>query len=229
MAGGNAEAFGIGCEWTASQRDRSLSVGPFRATTIKPARVAGKCIAYAAGTPLIASRRQVHYDRLSAANQMPSFSPHAHHAGGAPHHQERAAGGIPEYAVRNVKEIREKHTASFQRALGARVKIAMDTDAGTPNNLHGENLNELPLVVEAAMTPMQAIVASTRQGAKLLGLSDRVGVLEPSKLADLVVMDDNPLDDINLFKDPDRIVHVMKDGVIVRDSLPVVGSGAAEA
>ncbi len=139
------------------------------------------------------------------------------------------AGGIPDYAVRKAKEIREKHMASFQRALEAGVKIAMGTDAGTPYNIHGENLNELPLMVEAGMTPMQAIVASTRMGAELLDLADQVGTLEPGKLADMVVMDGNPLQDINLFKDPVHIVHVMKEGTVVRSSLPEVGGGGVTA
>ena len=131
------------------------------------------------------------------------------------------AAGIPDYAVRKAKLLRESHRASFKRALDAGVKIAMGTDAGTPFNIHGENLNELPLMVETGMTPMQAIVASTRMGADVLELADQVGTIEPGKLADIVVMDGNPLDDINLFQEPDRIVHVMKDGAVVRSSLEV--------
>jgi imidazolonepropionase-like amidohydrolase len=66
------------------------------------------------------------------------------------------------------------------------------------------------------MTPMQAIVASTRMGAELLQLADKVGTLEPGKLADLVVV---------LLPDTKRIVCVMKDGVAHRNELPA-GRGA---
>lgn len=137
------------------------------------------------------------------------------------------AGGIPDYAVRKAKLVRENHRASFKRALDAGVKIAMGTDAGTPYNIHGENLNELPLMVETGMTPMQAIVASTRMGAELLELADQVGTIEPGKLADIVVMDGNPLGDINLFQDPGRIVHVMKEGEVIRSNLGASRAGSA--
>lgn len=130
-------------------------------------------------------------------------------------------GGIPEYAVQKAKSVRDNHMASFGRALEAGVKIAMGTDAGTPYNVHGENLNELPLMVQGGMTPMQAIVASTRMGAELLDLDNQVGTLVPGKLADLIVMDGNPLEDINLFKDAEKIVHVMKEGQVVRSTLSV--------
>ncbi len=133
--------------------------------------------------------------------------------------QHGEAGGIPEYAVRKAKEVRDRHFANFRRAMEAGVKIAMGTDAGTPYNIHGENLNELPLMVQGGMTPMQAIVATTRMGAELLDMADRIGTLEAGKLADLVVVDGNPLVEIDLFKDPKRVVQVVKDGAVVRSSL----------
>jgi imidazolonepropionase-like amidohydrolase len=145
----------------------------------------------------------------------------------APHRivEHGEGGGIPAYAVRKARQVRENHRASFRRAVQAGVKIAMGTDAGTPYNVHGENLHELPLMVEAGMTPMQAIVASTRMGAELLQMADKVGTLEPGKLADLVVVDGDPSADIGLLPDTKRIVCVMKDGVAHRNELPA-GRGA---
>lgn len=131
-------------------------------------------------------------------------------------------GGIPEHAVRKAKIVQEHQMASFRLALDAGVKIAMGTDAGTPYNFHGGNLNELPLMVEGGMTPMQAIVATTRMGAELLDLSDELGTLKAGKLADLVVMDGNPLENVNLFKETKNVLHVMKDGVVVRSNLPAM-------
>lgn len=139
------------------------------------------------------------------------------------------AGGIPEYAVRKAKEVRDRHFASVRRALEAGVKIAMGTDAGTPFNFHGENLNELPLMVEAGMSPMRAIEASTRVGAELLELDDQVGTLAPGKLADVVIVDGDPIQDIDLFRDPQRVVCVIKDGEVIRTGLPLVPADQAGA
>jgi imidazolonepropionase-like amidohydrolase len=143
-------------------------------------------------------------------------------------HGER--GGIPEYAVRKAKLVSEEHAKSFARAVRAGVKIAMGTDAGTPYNVHGENLNELPLMVQAGMTPMQAIVASTKMGAELLQWGDKVGTLEAGKLADIVLVDGNPLDRIELLPDPAKIRLILKDGAVVRADarmVPVAGQGVA--
>lgn len=137
-------------------------------------------------------------------------------------------GGIPAYAVRKARQVREDHVKSFGRAVAAGVKIAMGTDAGTPYNVHGENLNELPLMVEAGMTPMQAIVASTHTGAQLLQMGDKVGTLEPGKLADIVIVDGNPAEEINLLKDASSVVLVIKDGAVFRGDLPARTAGASQ-
>lgn len=86
----------------------------------------------------------------------------------------------------------------------------MGTDSGvTP---HGRNLRELELMVEGGMTPMQAIQATTRSAAELMGLEAELGTLEPGKRADLVVVGGDPLDIATL---PDRIGAVYQDGVLV--------------
>ena len=121
-----------------------------------------------------------------------------------------AGAAIPEASVRKAHEVAEIHRASFANAVEAGVKVAMGTDSGvTP---HGNNLRELELMVEGGMTPMQAIVATTRTAAELMGLEDELGTLEPGKRADLVVVDGDPLEISGLR---DRIEAVYQDGTQV--------------
>ena len=125
---------------------------------------------------------------------------------------DAADGGasIPEASVAKARDVVETHRASFAKAVEAGVKVAMGTDSGvTP---HGNNLRELQLMVEGGMTPMQAIVATTRSAAELMGLEEELGTLEPGKRADLVVVDGDPLDVATLA---DRVSAVYKDGVQV--------------
>jgi imidazolonepropionase-like amidohydrolase len=118
-----------------------------------------------------------------------------------------AGAAIPEASVRKAHEVVETHRTSFARAVEAGVKVAMGTDSGvTP---HGDNLRELELMVEGGMTPMQAIVATTRSAAELMGLEAELGTLQPGKRADVVVVEGDPLDVASLA---DRIVAVYKDG-----------------
>ena len=121
-----------------------------------------------------------------------------------------AGASIPEASVAKARDVVETHRASFAKAVDAGVKVAMGTDSGvTP---HGNNLRELQLMVEGGMTPMQAIVATTRSAAELMGLEEELGTLEPGKRADLVVVDGDPLDVATLA---DRVTAVYKDGVQV--------------
>ena len=118
-----------------------------------------------------------------------------------------AGAAIPEASVAKARDVVETHSASFAKAVAAGVRVAMGTDSGvTP---HGENLRELALMVEGGMTPMQAIVASTRSAAELMGLEDELGTLEPGKRADLVVVEGDPLDVGTLAS---RVETVYKDG-----------------
>lgn len=118
-----------------------------------------------------------------------------------------AGAAIPAASVAKAREVVETHAASFRAAVAAGVKVAMGTDSGvTP---HGQNLDELALMVEGGMSPMDALRAATRSAAELMGLEDELGTLEPGKRADLVVVSGDPLDLSTLA---DRIDAVYQDG-----------------
>jgi imidazolonepropionase-like amidohydrolase len=120
------------------------------------------------------------------------------------------AGGMPEYGLRKAREVIEIHHDSISRAREAGVKIAMGTDAGVMP--HGTNLRELALMVGTGMTPMEAIVATTKTAAECLGWEDKVGTIEPGKLADIVVSSRDPIEDIASLANNDTVWMVMKDG-----------------
>ena len=118
---------------------------------------------------------------------------------------------------RKACEAVDRHVESFGKAYRAGVKLAMGTDSGVPFTRHGRNLEELAHLVEMGLSPMEAIEVSTLGSARLLRLDDRLGSIEEGKLADLVVLDGDPLADISLLQEADRIKWVIKDGdAIVR-------------
>lgn len=134
-------------------------------------------------------------------------------------------GGMPEYAIRKAREVIDAQGDSISRAHEAGVKIAMGTDAGVLP--HGKNLRELGLMVKAGMTPMEAIVATTRTAAECLGWQDQVGAVEIGKLADIVIVGTDPLQDIRSLEEPGNIRFVMKEGRVIKDrtSLPQLPAG----
>ncbi len=123
--------------------------------------------------------------------------------------QAGKSGMLSPSSAQKAAFVAPKMRASFQMAHKAGVPIALGTDAGVFE--HGKNAREFELMVELGMTPMQAIVAGTRRGAELLGISD-IGTIEVGKLADLVIVDGDPLANINLLTHPSM---VLKDGVVV--------------
>jgi imidazolonepropionase-like amidohydrolase len=117
--------------------------------------------------------------------------------------------------VDKARAVVETHRAAFGRAVEAGVRIAMGTDSGvTP---HGRNLRELSLMAAGGMTGAAALEATTRSAAQLLGVDDRLGTIEPGKVADLVVVTGDPFEFATL---PDRIASVWQDGVRVGGPAP---------
>ena len=111
----------------------------------------------------------------------------------------------------------EAHRLSFRHALEAGVKIAMGSDSGISH--HGENGRELQLMVENGMTPMQAIQASTYHASRLLHLDKQLGTLEEGKLADVILVTADVLQDISAIANPANVQLVLKDGQSVKNQL----------
>lgn len=124
---------------------------------------------------------------------------------------EKDPSSIPPYALRKAKEVVDVHRQAFRMAVEAGVQIAMGTDTGV--GPHGTNAEEIAVMVENGMTPMQAIVASTKTAAECARVDKLVGTIEPGKRADLIGVRGDPLANIALFKDPASVAFVMKDGV----------------
>jgi len=88
--------------------------------------------------------------------------------------------------------------------------VAMGTDAGNIGTLHGPAVfRELGLMVRAGLTPLQALRAATVNGAKAMGMERDIGTLAPGKLADVVILNADPLADVQNLS---RVHRVVKDG-----------------
>ncbi len=131
--------------------------------------------------------------------------------------QAKVPGYYPATIARKAGEIGPLIQATAGRAYKAHVKIAFGTDAAVYP--HGENAHEFELMVGAGMPPMFVIQAATVNAAALLRHDKDLGSVAAGKLADVVAVPGNPIDDISLMK---RVSFVMKEGVVYKlNSVPV--------
>ena len=117
----------------------------------------------------------------------------------------------PEFKQVRARGMREDHLRSFALARRAGVRIAMGTDIGGYG--YGDTALELELLVEAGLTPAEALSVSTRRSAECMRIDGTVGTLEAGKRADLLVVDGDPLADISILRRRESLALVMKDGV----------------
>ena len=101
--------------------------------------------------------------------------------------------------------------ATFTKAYKAGVKIAFGTDAGV--YMHGKNWKEFVYMVEGGMPPLEAIRCATLNAAELLGITDILGVIEKGKLADIIAVNGDPVQDISVME---KVNFVMKNGVVYK-------------
>jgi imidazolonepropionase-like amidohydrolase len=128
----------------------------------------------------------------------------------------RRRNGTPEFVTRKMKAIQPHAYACFQRMHRAGVTLALGTDTQLDPEM-GANAGELELYVKLGMSPMEAILTGTRNAAKAIGVDAITGTLEPGKCADVIAVEGNPLADIRLLQDRERIKLVMKEGKIFVD------------
>ena len=126
---------------------------------------------------------------------------------------EGRAQGIPAEQLAKNAALSRRFRDSARRAHAAGVRIAFGTDAGMFP--HGLGARQFALMTGIGMTPAAAIRAATVTAAELLGMADRIGTIEPGKLADLVAVDGDPLADVRLLE---RVAFVMKGGVVYREA-----------
>jgi imidazolonepropionase-like amidohydrolase len=127
---------------------------------------------------------------------------------------EKDPSSVPPYALRKAREVMADHQASFRLAVERGVRIAMGTDTGV--GPHGSNAEELERMVEGGMTPMQAIVATTGVAAECARIAHLTGTLEVGKRADVLGVDGDPLTDIRVLQDKEKLPLIMRDGNVFR-------------
>jgi len=145
---------------------------------------------------------------------VPTFAVYDYHRKSSfPHIRERA------------RDLEEHHAESLSRALAAGVKIAAGTDAG--GHGHPPNAIEIACLVRAGMAPLSALRAATGWAAECLGRGRDIGTVEKGKLADLVVVNGDPLADVSVLQDRDRIALVLKGGVIAANRMAPAAAASA--
>ena len=130
------------------------------------------------------------------------------------------AGGdkVPEYVIEKTRRVAEAHKQSIRMYYAAGGKIAMGTDAGTPFNMHGRNTEELRFMVAHGVSPMDAIIAATSNAANLMQLNDHGRICEGAR-ADLLIVNGDPLDDIEMVANRANHQCVIKAGVVANGTL----------
>ena len=124
---------------------------------------------------------------------------------------------LPPYAYRKGVMIADRHAMAMKIAVAAGVKIAMGTDIFVSGPMYGTNSLEVKHLIDAGMTPLEAIEAATATGPLTLGpLAPKSGQLREGYDADVIAIDVNPLEDISVWGDPTRVTHIWKAGELVK-------------
>ena len=120
-------------------------------------------------------------------------------------------GYYPPIIVPKALEIGPRILKTFSIAHKFGIKIAFGTDSGV--SYHGDNAKEFVHMVEGGMLPMDAVKSATMVSAELLGIQDKLGSIETNKIADIIAVEGNPIDDISFLQ---NVIFVMKEGKVYK-------------
>jgi imidazolonepropionase-like amidohydrolase len=143
----------------------------------------------------------------------------------SPSHLQATEGekiGLAPYEIERRREGLERRARELRKAVEAGVRLVMGTDAGSPAVPHDRTAAELEAMVNTGLCKdaMEAIVVSTKNGAEMLGALDKLGTLEAGKLADILMVDGDPLEDLSALGHVSRVYLggelMVKDGVAQR-------------
>jgi imidazolonepropionase-like amidohydrolase len=119
---------------------------------------------------------------------------------------------LPPAIVAKTKAALAARSQMFQHAVAKGVKIGFGTDAAVYP--HGHNAEEFHLMVDLGMKPIDALRSAASADAELLGLADKIGTLEANKIADVVAVPGNPVDNI---RQTEHVLFVMKEGAVYKN------------
>ncbi len=124
--------------------------------------------------------------------------------------------GIPPYFLRKMREVQQHSEQALSIAFKEGVKIGSGSDmVGS-----GQPFKALEIELKArVMGSMKALLCTTRDNAELMGLSDRVGTIEPGKYADLIIVDGDPLEDVRILQNRDNIKAIVQGGCFIKNIL----------
>lgn len=127
--------------------------------------------------------------------------------------ENAAKANLPDFLQKKMLMVSQTGKGNAKKAFQAGVKIGLGTDAAVyPHGLNAHELNVY--VVDLGMTPLQAIQTATINDADLLGLTDKIGTLDPGKYADIIAVDGNPLQDVTTLQ---NVKFVMKEGTVYKN------------
>jgi imidazolonepropionase-like amidohydrolase len=130
--------------------------------------------------------------------------------------EEGRSHGVPDAVIRKIDEAREHGIRALRFAYEAGVKIASGSDLLGP--LQDRKARELEIKTEV-MSPMESLVSATRINAELFGMENEIGTVEEGKLADLLVVEGNPLQNIAVLQKRDNLRLIMKGGRVTKNAL----------